>query len=60
MAAVMALIFVPAIAAIGFMVMSNLGTSPAATAAALIFAMLAMGIFAGLFKLARRWENEAP
>jgi hypothetical protein len=56
----MALIFVPAIAAVGFMVMSNLGTSPAAAAAMVVFAMLAMGLFGGLFRLARRWENEAP
>jgi hypothetical protein len=58
MAAIMALIFVPALAAVGFMVMSNIGTSPAGTVASICFAVLAMGVFAALFKLARRWEQE--
>lgn len=58
MAAIMALIFVPALAAVGLMVMTNLGT-PAAVLAATTFALLAGGLFGGLFKLARTWENEA-
>jgi hypothetical protein len=58
MAAIMALIFVPAIAAIGFMVMSNVGTSPAATVASIMFAVLAMGVFTALLSLVRRWEQE--
>jgi hypothetical protein len=59
MAAIMALIFVPALAAIGFMLLSDLGTSPAATVASLLFAVLAMGLFVSLFKQVRRWEAEA-
>jgi len=58
MAAIMALIFVPALAAVGLMVMSNLGT-PAAILAAMTFTLLAAGLFGGLFKLARTWEEEA-
>lgn len=57
MAAIMALIFVPALAAVGIMVMGNLET-PAAIFAALTFSLLAFGVFGGLFKLARGWENE--
>jgi putative effector of murein hydrolase LrgA (UPF0299 family) len=60
MAAIMALIFVPALAAVVLMIMSNVGASPAATIAAVFFAMLAMGVFGGLAKLARRWEEETP
>lgn len=58
MAAVLALILLPVIAAIGFMFLSNGGGSPAATGAMLVFAMLAIGVFASIFKMARRWEDE--
>lgn len=58
MAAIMALIFVPVLAAVGLMVMSNLGTT-AAIMAALTFGLLAFGVFGGLFKMARGWEDEA-
>ena len=56
----MALIFVPATAAIGVMVMTNFGNSPTAGVASLVFATLAMGVVVGLLKLARRWEDETP
>jgi hypothetical protein len=60
MAAVMALIFVPALATVALMLASNLGGSLGPTFATLLYAALAMGVFAGLFKMARRWEDEVP
>ena len=61
MAAVFALIFLFVIASIGFMLKalpSSLGFGTVLGAAC--FVALAVGVFIGLFKLARRWENEAP
>ena len=58
MAAIMALIFVPVLFAIGLMVVTNLGGSLVATIGTLAFTLLAAGVFVGLFKLARRWEDE--
>lgn len=59
MAAIMALIFVPIVAAVGFMAMNNIGDSPAATTATLVFAALAIGIFTKLFEMAWRWDHDA-
>jgi hypothetical protein len=61
MAAVFALIFLFVIASIGFM----LKALPAALSfgtvlAAVCFVALAAGVFVGLFRLARRWEDEVP
>lgn len=61
MAAVMALILVPVIAAVGFMFMTSIDNLSFATAmGTTAFAALAIGVFASLFKMVRRWENEAP
>jgi Trk-type K+ transport system membrane component len=60
MAAVFALILLPAIAAVGFMVLNNGIGSFAAVMATMCFAMLAGGIFFGLLNLSRQWENEQP
>lgn len=61
MAAVMVLILLPVVAAVGFMLLTNIDTFSLATAMGTIaFAALAIGVFASLFKMARRWENEAP
>lgn len=58
MAAVFALILIPVIAASGFMLLSNLGSGPVAVLATLCFGLLAYGVFGGLFRMARRWEDE--
>jgi hypothetical protein len=60
MAAIMALVFVPALAAIGFMVMGNAGGTTSAVFATFIFTALAAGVFGGMAKLARGWEEESP
>jgi hypothetical protein len=58
MAAIMALIFMPAVLAIVFTVMSNFGHSPGTTVASVAFVALALGMCLSLFKMARRWEDE--
>ena len=61
MAAVMALILIPVVAAVGLMLEANLGDHSFTTVVGVVaFAALAIGVFASLFKMARRWENEAP
>jgi hypothetical protein len=61
MAAVMALVFVPALAALGFMFGTTRGNLTFGTGLAMMcFAMLAAGVFYGLFRMTRKWENEAP
>jgi hypothetical protein len=61
MAAVFALVFLFVVASIGFMVKALPATlgfgSILATAC---FVALAGGLFVGLYKLARGWENEEP
>lgn len=59
MAAVMALILLPVVASVGFMVLGNNGGPASVTFATLCFSALAGGVFAGLFKMARGWENES-
>jgi cytochrome c biogenesis protein CcdA len=59
MAAVFALVFLPALAAAGFMFKVVQGDLSFATAmAGMIFIALAGGTFFGLFRMARKWENE--
>lgn len=58
MAAVFALVFIPVVASIGFMLGANFGVSLPATVALLAFAALAMGVFFSTLKMARRWEDE--
>ena len=60
MAAVLALILIPIVAAVGFMFLANDGGSVAGRMATVCFGLLAAGVFVGLFRMARRWENETP
>ncbi len=60
MAAVFALVFLFVVASIGFMVKAAPALTFGTFAGMLAFALMGAGIFVGLFKLARRWENEAP
>ena len=58
MAAVMALILIPVVAAVGLMLLINIDNLSLSTAmGTLVFMALAIGVFASLFKMARRWEN---
>ena len=60
MAAVFALVFVPALAAVLLMVgVVRGGMAFSTVLAAAVFLALATGLLAGLFRLARRWEDEA-
>lgn len=60
MAAVFALVFLPALAAIGFMIKAVQGQmSFGAAFAATIFAILATGVFAGVLGFVKRAEDEA-
>jgi hypothetical protein len=59
MAAVFALIFLPALAAVSLMFKATGGQLVASTIFALVcFAALAAGVFAGLYTMARHWEAE--
>jgi hypothetical protein len=60
MAAIFALVFVPALAAVGFMTMSALqgDLSFGSALATVCFALLAMGVFYGLLSMARQWDAE--
>lgn len=58
MAAVFALIMLPAIAAAGFILKSSEGASIGVTLAKLCFVALASGLFYGLLRMARGWEDE--
>ncbi len=60
MAAVFALVFIFVVASVSGMVKAASGASFGSIAAMLVFGALATGIFIGLFRLARQWENEAP
>ena len=58
MAAIFALIFVPALVAMLFMIGVLRGDLSFATgAAAAVFVSLAMGVFIGLLRLMRQWET---
>jgi hypothetical protein len=61
MAAVFALVFLFVLASIGLMfkaLPSSMGFGSYIMIAC--FTMLAVGVFVGLFNLARKWENEEP
>lgn len=60
MAAVFALVFLFVVASVGFMAKSLDSFSFGSLLAMGCFFMLASGIFVGLYKLARRWEDETP
>jgi endonuclease/exonuclease/phosphatase (EEP) superfamily protein YafD len=58
MAAIFALIFVPAMAAVLFMIGTlHRGISIATVSATLIFVALATGIIVGLVRLMNQWES---
>lgn len=59
MAAIMALILLPTIAAIGCLLLSSAGASFGTIMGGLVFTALALGVFVSLFKLVQRWENES-
>jgi hypothetical protein len=58
MAAVFALVFLFAFASIGLMFRANDSFSFGTALALATFAALAAGVFYGLLRMARRWENE--
>lgn len=60
MAAVFALVFLFVVASISGMYKALSGASFGTIAAMLAFGALASGIFIGLYRLARQWENEVP
>jgi hypothetical protein len=58
MAAILALVFVPAVAAILFMIGNIHGhLSVTSVAATVIFLALLGGLLTGLFRLARQWDE---
>ena len=59
MAAVFALILLPALAAVGFILKMDEGSSFGVTLAKLCFVSMAMGLFYGVLRMARGWEDEA-
>lgn len=59
MATVFALIFLPALMAIGLMVLTTSGDASVASYIALTtFVVLTSGMFVGLYKMMKRWEDE--
>jgi hypothetical protein len=58
MAAIFALILLPALAAVGFILKTSEGTSFGVLLAKLCFVAMAAGLFYGLLRMARGWENE--
>lgn len=60
MAAVFALIFLFVVASVGFMFKAVPEATFGTVAAVLTFTTLGAGIFFGLYRLARGWENEEP
>lgn len=58
MAAVFALVFLPALASTLFFLGSDNGLTFGSVAAALTFSMLAGGIFYGLLQMTRGWEGD--
>ena len=58
MAAVFALVFIPALAAIGFMVRAG-GSLDLGTAMAMaVFIPLTLGVFYGTLRMAKEWDAE--
>ncbi len=60
MAAVFALVFIFVVASISGMVKAVSGANFGSIAAMLAFSALGAGLFIGLYRLARQWENEVP
>lgn len=59
MAAVLTVIFIPVIASIGFMLKGIQGDMSVGSAmAGVAFAIMASGVFVGMFNMARSWEHE--
>ncbi|MFN0250047.1 MAG: hypothetical protein ACKV2T_24400 [Kofleriaceae bacterium] len=59
MATVFALIFLPALAAVGLMALTTTSdTSLASYMALTCFVFLISGMFIGLYKMMKRWEDE--
>lgn len=58
MAAVFCFVFLFALAAVALLLQPML-SSVAGIAALTVFAAMAAGVFLGLFKMTRRWEDEA-
>ncbi|MGE0401206.1 MAG: hypothetical protein AB7T06_31140 [Kofleriaceae bacterium] len=59
MATVFALIFLPALMAIGLMALTATGDTGLASYVALAcFVFLTSGMFVGLYKMMKRWEDE--
>jgi hypothetical protein len=59
MAAIFALVFVPGLAAVLFMVgLIGGGLTFATGFASLVFVALSMGLVTGLFRLAHKWDEE--
>lgn len=58
MAAVFALIFLPALAAVGLMLVSTTSFTFSTVLALGSFAVMAAGVFYGSLRLAQQWENE--
>lgn len=61
MAAVLALVFLFVLASVGLLFKTLTSEASFASMFALAtFVALATGVFVGLFKMARRWEDEIP
>lgn len=58
MAAVFALIFLPALAAIGLMIGASQGVDFGTVLALVCFIAMASGVFYGSLRLAQKWEAE--
>ncbi|MGE0869736.1 MAG: hypothetical protein AB7P03_14320 [Kofleriaceae bacterium] len=58
MAAVLCLIMLPVIAAIGFMVGANMGGAAHAGLAIVAFVLLGGGLVIGLSRISRGWDGE--
>lgn len=60
MATVFALIFLPALAAVGLMALTTTGDASLASYFAFAcFTVLMSGMFVGLYNMMKRWEDEA-
>jgi hypothetical protein len=58
MAAVFALVFLPVIAAIGFMARSGHALDVGTAMALAVFIPMAFGVFYGTLRLAKQWDEE--
>lgn len=58
MAAVFALIFLPALASVGLMIGAAQGVDLGTVLALLCFGVMTAGVFYGSLRLAQKWESE--